>query len=141
METKTFAMSIKNILCLTLLLSAQFNGISAQTKFWEPCSTEEQCEARYTAMKNAGVIQGYFYAGEFPTMGCILKDDNIFFGTGGTADEMAETNLPGKQVRVWCEQMASSPTTGESGMSMPMSLPMELGQLEMSMSLPITVSV
>lgn len=139
---KTFLMSIKNIICLTLLLSAQFNGGSAQTKFWEPCSTEEQCEARYTTMNNAGVIRGYFYSSvEFPTKGCVLKEDNIFFGTGGTAEEMAETDLPGKQVRVWCEAMSSSPAAGESGMSMSMSLSMGLEQLEMSMSLPMSVSV
>lgn len=46
---------------------------------------------------------GYFYSGNFPSKGCYTKNNNVWFGTGGTYEEMAETDLPGILTRVWCD--------------------------------------
>jgi hypothetical protein len=78
------------------------------------CSTEEQCKARHTTMKNAGVIRGYFYASsDFSAKGCIVKGENMYFGTGGTDEEMTES-VAGEQVRVWCDADNSSVVFEES---------------------------
>ncbi len=78
------------------------------------CSTEEQCKVRHTTMKNAGVIQGFFYASsDFSAKGCIVKGENVYFGTGGTDEEMTES-VAGEQVRVWCDADKSSVVFEES---------------------------
>lgn len=72
------------------------------------CSTEEQCKARHTTMKNA------FYASSiFSAKGCTVKGENMYFGTGGTDDEMNES-VAGEQVRVWCDADKSSVVFEES---------------------------
>lgn len=126
-------MPIKNNLCLALLLSTQLNSGSAKSQMSrrldiEPCSNEKKCKARYTTMKNAGLIEGYFYAsGEYPSKGCVLKGEDVFFGAGGTIEALEDSDLPGEQVRIWC-------VTSDLDMSMSMSFP--LMESEMSMSLP-----
>ena len=78
------------------------------------CSTEEQCKARYTTMKNSGVIQGFFYASsDFPTKGCFIKGDSMYFGTGGTDRQISGSDLTGQQ-RVWCDADRSSVVFEES---------------------------
>ena len=65
-------------------------------------------------MKNAGVIQGYFYASsDFSAKGCIMKGENIYFGIGG-ADEEKTESVAGEQVRVWCDADRSSVVFEES---------------------------
>ena len=72
------------------------------------CTTEEQCKARHTTMKNA------FYASSiFSAKGCTVKGENMYFGTGGTDDEMNES-VAGEQVRVWCDADKSSVVFEES---------------------------
>ena len=47
-------------------------------------------------MKNAGVIQGYFYASsDYATEGCIVKGENFFFGIGGMVAEITKSELAG----------------------------------------------
>ena len=70
-------------------------------------------------MKNAGVIQGYFYASsDYATEGCIVKGENFFFGIGGTVAEMTKSELTGHQVRVWCT-VTSSTTTAKFNDTIP----------------------
>lgn len=128
---------IKNNLCLALLLSTQFNGGLAVEVV--PCTTLEQCKARYTTMRKAGVIKGYFYSSsDYLTKGCVIKGENYFFGDGGTIEQMSEEDLSGIQQRVWCMASPSdapslAPSSeGSDRMSMSMSLP----SMSMSMSLP-----
>jgi hypothetical protein len=74
------------------------------------CLTLEECEEKFTMMKESMVIQGYFYASEeFPTKGCLMKNDNVFFGIGGTDDEMTVSELPGVQLRVLCDGTSNRP--------------------------------
>jgi hypothetical protein len=76
------------------------------------CTTEEQCKARYITKKQTGDIQGYFYASiDYKTKGCVMKGDNVYFGIGGTDEEMALSFLTGQQVRVWCNAAAEIVTT------------------------------
>ncbi len=82
------------------------------------CTTEEQCKARYTAMKKSGVIRGYFYASiDYTTKGCIVKGDNVLFGIGGTDEEMATSILAGQQVRVWCDAAEIATTATSTNLS------------------------
>ena len=136
-------MMMNNVLLSTTLLAAQLNGGSAETLVRRrlagvpvgptACLTEEECRDRFTAMHTAGILAGYFYAGgNFPTKGCVLKGESVFFGSGGTLEEMS-TFLTGKKERLWCES-----TTVDLDMSMSMGMTdmsIPLGTSEMSMSL------
>ena len=74
------------------------------------CLTEDQCEKKFTMMKNANVIGGYFHAcPDFPSKGCFVKGDNVFFGSGGTDNEMTKSDLPGKQGRLLCDGTSAKP--------------------------------
>jgi len=100
-------------------------------------------------MKTAGVLTGYFYAGDtYPDKGCVLKGNNFYYGSGGTEEEM---NLPvaGERQRIWCEEAAvvvevdsveaaettsTMPTIGtDSVLSMMMSMGMSMGNADGSM--------
>ena len=74
------------------------------------CLTEDQCEEKFTMMKNENVIDGYFNASpDFPSKGCFMKGDNVFFGSGGTDDEMTKSDLPGEQERLLCDGTSAKP--------------------------------
>ena len=146
-----------NIMLLsTILLAAQLSGGSAETLLrrrlagvpvgLKACLTEEQCRDRFTAMHTAGVLTGYFYAGDnFPTKGCVFKGEHVFFGSGGTLEEMS-TFLTGNKERIWCESRPWE--TSEMSMSMgmtDMSVPLETSEMSMSigmtdMSVPLETS-
>ena len=55
------------------------------------CYTREKCEEKYRAINP----NGYLYVSEYRTKGCFIKGKHGFFGTGGTAEEMEESDLPG----------------------------------------------
>jgi hypothetical protein len=86
-------------------------------------------------MHTAGVLAGYFYeSGNFTPKGCVLKGENVYFGSGGTFEEMS-TYLTGVKERLWCES-----TTVELEMSMSfgltdMSVPLETSEMSMSLGL------
>jgi hypothetical protein len=63
------------------------------------CLSVEQCQSKFLTLDTGG----YFYSGNFPSKGCYTKNNNVWFGTGGTYEEMAETDLPGILTRVWCD--------------------------------------
>ena len=63
------------------------------------CLNVEQCHHKFLSMDTGG----YFYPGTFPSKGCYMKNNNVWFGSGGTDEEMAETELPGILTRVWCD--------------------------------------
>ena len=65
------------------------------------CLTVEQCHHKFLSMDT----DGYFSSGTFPSKGCYMKNNNVWFGSGGTDEEMAETELPGILTRVWCDIM------------------------------------
>jgi hypothetical protein len=70
------------------------------------CLTAEQCYSKFLSLDTGG----HFSSGNFPSKGCYTKNDNFWFGTGGTDEEMAETNLPGILTRVWCNMEAETLT-------------------------------
>jgi hypothetical protein len=73
------------------------------------CLTEDQCEEKFTLMKNANVIDGDFYTGtEYPTKGCFVKGSNVFFGIGGTDSEMT-SSVPKEQARLLCDGTPDKP--------------------------------
>ena len=83
------------------------------------CLTEDKCKEKFTMMKENKVIDGYFYASsDFSTKGCLMKGENVFFGIGGTDDEMTASSLPGEQLRLVCDGTSNRPqkssiTSGE----------------------------
>ena len=139
-------MMMNDMLLSTILLAAQLSGGSAETLLRRrlagvpvgptACLTEVECRDRFTAMHTAGILTGYFYAsGNFPTKGCVLKGESVYFGSGGTLEEMSSF-LTAKKERLWCE---STPVELDMSMSMgltDMSIP--LGTSEMSMSMGLT---
>ena len=70
------------------------------------CLTVDQCRRKHDALKSAGDITGYFYVDDWADKGCFAKGENVFFGTGGTVEEMTETDLPGVRERLYCEPEA-----------------------------------
>ena len=66
------------------------------------CLTQEECD-------NMRQELGFnsLFIGTWPSKGCFYKGDNAFFGEGGTIDEMSKPNLPGIQVRIWCNDTGS----------------------------------
>jgi hypothetical protein len=70
------------------------------------CLTVEQCHHKFLSLETGG----YFFSGTFPIKGCYMKNRNVWFGSGGTDEEMAETELPGILTRVWCDIEAGTPT-------------------------------
>ena len=148
-------MMMNNMLFSAMILAAQLSVGSAETLLRRrlagvpvgptACLTEEECRDRFTAMHTAGILTGYFYgSGNFPTKGCVLKGESVYFGSGGTLEEMSNF-LTGKKERLWCES-----TTVELEMSMSMgmtdmSVPLETSEMIMSigitdMSVPLETS-
>jgi hypothetical protein len=75
------------------------------------CLTEDQCKEKFTMMKNANVIDGYFSAdSDFPTKGCFMKGENVYFGIGDIS-EMTGSDLPGEQKRLLCDGTSDIPKT------------------------------
>ncbi|KAL3764631.1 hypothetical protein ACHAW5_001824 [Stephanodiscus triporus] len=107
------------MMCLAVLLATNFSGGSAQPHFLRrqlgrAVCTEEQCRSKFTTMNAAGDLTGYFYSyDDIPTKGCFIKNENMYFGTGGTIDEMSDADVDGEQERVWCD--ATSSIQGRSG--------------------------
>jgi len=98
------------------------SSIQGRSESGDICLTEDQCEEKFAMMKDNNVIDGYFYASsDFPTKGCLMKGENVFFGIGGTDKEMTESDLPGVQLRVLCDgtsnrpQLSTKAWSGESG--------------------------
>jgi len=80
------------------------------------CLTYQQCKAKHESMDNGGT----FYMRDFPTKGCFRKTTNnhMYFGTGGTSEEMTNDDLPGVQERVRCDiptvpEVVTTPSTVE----------------------------
>lgn len=72
------------------------------------CITQEQCLEQYSRTSTGG----NFVVGSFDTKGCFSINNDIYFGTGGTVDEMhlADSDLPGMEVRIWCDKDNTSPS-------------------------------
>lgn len=71
-------------------------------------STQEQCLEQYSRTSTGG----NFVVGSFDTKGCFSINNDIYFGTGGTVDEMhlSDSDLPGMEVRIWCDKDNTSPS-------------------------------
>mmetsp|Transcript_1379 Transcript_1379/g.3032 ORF Transcript_1379/g.3032 Transcript_1379/m.3032 type:complete len:694 (-) Transcript_1379:93-2174(-) len=63
------------------------------------CLTEEECDA----IRQSRDI-GSFIAGEFPSKGCFAKNGIVYWGRGGSMEDISESDLPGVQERIWCEK-------------------------------------
>jgi len=138
-------MMMNDMLFSAMILAAQISNGSAETLLRRrlagvpvgptACLTEVECRDRFTAMHTAGILTGYFYAsGNFPTKGCVLKGESVYFGSGGTLEEMSSF-LTAKKERLWCE---STPVELDVSMSMgltDMSIPLETSEMSMSMGL------
>ena len=70
------------------------------------CQTKEQCQQKFKS-----IIGGMnFYVGDYSTKGCFLKGTKGYFGTGGTLEQMSETDLPGVRERIMCDVETDPPT-------------------------------
>ena len=63
----------------------------------QPCLTLAQCKER-SADSGFGTV----IAGNHATKGCFRKKDRAYWGAGGSVAEMAATDLPSAQERLWC---------------------------------------
>lgn len=63
-----------------------------------PCATMEQCN---NMRKMMGIEFGTYEDLNFSTKGCFYKGDKAYF-SDGSYDEMATSDLPGEQNRIYC---------------------------------------
>jgi hypothetical protein len=97
------------------------------------CLSVEQCHQKFLSLDTGG----YFHSGAFPSKGCFMKNKSVWFGTGGTDEEMAGTSLPGILTRVWCDMEVGTPTlqpptlppTISNDLTLLPAIPIELGCL------------
>ena len=76
----------------TTVAQSTEGDVSAATS---TCLTAESCEARAAELS-------LNWGGPGPTAGCFSKGDSVYFGSGGTEEQMGKADLPGVQVRVYC---------------------------------------
>ncbi|KAL3817799.1 hypothetical protein ACHAXA_005832 [Cyclostephanos tholiformis] len=113
----------QEILSMSMGSTPITTGEVSMSQLSSPCTTEKQCQNRYEDMYNVGQLNGSFYAGEdYPIKGCFIKGEHVFFGAGGTPDEMAET-LSGQTVRIMCMKTTRVPSSSPSLSSLPTSAP------------------
>ena len=146
---KSITMPATKLLCSSLLLANSLLTESRLLSQWEgmpenptPCLTADECREKFLSL-NTG---GYFYVIERPYKGCMMKNANGYFASGGTVEQMSTTYLPGIQERIWCGKTweageedgsmsfgfddSMSLTTNEFGFDIDLSL-------SMSMSVPV----
>eukprot|EP00579_Thalassiosira_antarctica_P014454 CAMPEP_0201945044 /NCGR_PEP_ID=MMETSP0903-20130614/53702_1 /ASSEMBLY_ACC=CAM_ASM_000552 /TAXON_ID=420261 /ORGANISM="Thalassiosira antarctica, Strain CCMP982" /LENGTH=1013 /DNA_ID=CAMNT_0048488103 /DNA_START=143 /DNA_END=3185 /DNA_ORIENTATION=+ len=90
--------------------SSHLRGFEIKPENEVVCLNEAQCQQKFQDMN----LSGYFYVNSYPTKGCFSKNNHGFFGTGGTDEEMSETDLPGIQERLWCDKETEVPTAEPS---------------------------
>ena len=89
-----------------LLLAASSSSTYEQKQRRTVVCTKEQCEEKFHILDP----NGYFYVGDnYPTKGCFTKrgrndDGNIYFGTGGSFEEMRDDPENVNHVRIWCDE-------------------------------------
>ena len=96
------------------------------------CLTEERCHGRFLSLDTGG----HFHTGDFPSKGCFAKNGNVFFGMGGTDEEMEEAGLPGILTRVWCDDDIDA---GERTSPPPTPPPTISDEFTLSPTIPIEV--
>jgi len=74
------------------------------------CLTEEECDA----IRQSRDI-GSFVAGEFPSKGCFAKNGIVYWGRGGSMEDISESDLPGVQERIWCEKVLNDGNNNGDG--------------------------
>ncbi len=84
------------------------------------CTTEDQCKEKFLSMGTGGA----FLVGEYPTKGCFSKNSNVYFGTGAMVEEeLAVTDLPGIQERIWCDKEPDHAKNSENPSANPTQVP------------------
>jgi hypothetical protein len=75
------------------------------------CLTVKQCQKKFQSLQLGGT---FYSSSDFPTKGCYTKNNNVYFGIGGTYEEKAETSLVGDLVRVFCDDAVEAHTSSNS---------------------------
>ena len=57
----------------------------------------------------------FYYGPSYPSKGCFAKNNNVYFGTGGSIDDMSTVDLPGVRTRLWCDAPVAEVTDSPSG--------------------------
>ena len=112
MQSIVVVSSIKNMLWLPLLIicyisssisiveARALRGLKVETD-GIICTTAQQCKAKHDSLNNGGS----FYSGNYPTKGCFSKttNNNVYFGTGGSIEDMSTFDLQGVKQRIYCD--------------------------------------
>lgn len=75
-----------------------------------PCVTEEACHLQYINLQQNLLAVDQFLVGNYKTKGCFLKDNNVYFGTGGTMNDMilplddTTTDDNTSKIRLQCQE-------------------------------------
>ena len=148
MTMSSFTMPLKKSLCSALLLAICLSPAESRSlKQWDgmpenptPCLTADECREKFLSM-NTG---GYFYVIDRPFKGCMLKNANGYFASGGTLEQMSTTDLPGIQERIWCgETWAKGEEEGSMSLDFEESMSLASNEFEFdldSMSMSVSMS-
>ena len=63
------------------------------------CQSESACRTKFNTLNTGGLFYVDVKDGQF---GCVLKNNNGFWGNGGTIEEQSTNELPGSQERLFC---------------------------------------
>ena len=78
------------LLCLIANTNASNNTI---------CQSEAACRTKFNTLNTGGLFYVDVKDGQF---GCVLKNTNGFWNSGGTIEEQSTNELPGSQERLYC---------------------------------------
>jgi len=81
------------------------------------CQNESSCRRKFNTLNTGGSFYIDVKDGAF---GCFTKQNNGFWGSGGSANEISTANLPGEQTRLYCNDVVdATPSPSESPTYMP----------------------
>jgi len=86
-------------LCLIANTHAEDNTI---------CQSETACRTKFNTLNTGGLFYVDVKDGQF---GCVLKNTNGFWNSGGSIEEQSTNELPGSQERLYCNDDVTT-TTG-----------------------------
>lgn len=105
----------KLISTVILLICLTTNSVDAEDN--TICQDESSCRQKFNALNTGGSFYIDVKDGSF---GCFTKQNNGFWGSGGSANEISTANLPGEQTRLYCNDVVdATPSPSESPTYMP----------------------
>ena len=96
----------KLISIVILLICLTTNTVYAEDN--TICQDESSCRQKFNTLQTGG---SFYIDVKDGAYGCFTKNNNGFFGNGGTVEQQSIANLPGEQTRLYCNDVTDTTTT------------------------------